>query len=278
MKRIAVFDTKKYDQEAFKKYADRYEFAYFKDRLTKNTVALTNGFDAVVCFVNDELNEDVLNKLNENNIHGVFLRCAGYNNVDLRSAYRNKIHIARVPAYSPYAIAEHAFALLLSLNRHIHKAYIRSRDFNFNLEGLSGFDLHEKTIGVVGTGKIGRVFIDIAKGFGMKVLCYDPYPIKDSGYEYVSLDNLRERETAIKDPELFLSLHKSLHFVECKSGVSYSKKDVSAFATLKKNTKYRVGTSCIICSTDTIYSIDEEVYALFMLGSLESSSKKPQLL
>ena len=197
MKRIAVFDAKKYDEASFKPYLDKYSFTYFKDRLSINTVTLAKDYDAVMCFVNDEINKDVLEKLNEYGIHGVFLRCAGYNNVDLSAAYLNKIHVARVPAYSPYAIAEHAFALLLSLNRHIHKAYIRSRDFNFNLEGLSGFDLHEKTIGVVGTGKIGRVFIDIAKGFGMKVLCYDPYPIKDSGYEYVSLEEMYARSDII---------------------------------------------------------------------------------
>lgn len=197
MKRIAVFDAKKYDEASFKPYLDKYTFTYFKDRLSNHTVALAKDFDAVMCFVNDELNDEVLTKLNEYGIHGVFLRCAGYNNVDLASAYRNKIHVARVPAYSPYAVAEHSFALLLSLNRHIHKAYIRSRDFNFNLEGLSGFDLHDKTIGVVGTGKIGRVFMDIAKGFGMHVICYDPYPIKDSGYEYVSLEEMYARSDII---------------------------------------------------------------------------------
>ena len=190
MKKIAVFDAKKYDQKSFEIYKNKYEFIYYKDRLTINTVKLADGADAVICFVNDELNDEVLTKLNSFNIHAVFLRCAGYNNVDLYSAFKNKIHIARVPAYSPYAIAEHAFALILSLNRHIHKAYIRSRDFNFNLEGLKGFDLYNKTIGVIGTGKIGRVFIDIAKGFGMNVICYDPYPIKDIGLNYVSLEEI----------------------------------------------------------------------------------------
>ena len=197
MKRIAVFDAKKYDQKSFEIYKEKYEFIYYKDRLTINTVKLADGADAVICFVNDELNDEVLTALNGFNIHAVFLRCAGYNNVDLLSAYKNKIHIARVPAYSPYAIAEHAFALILSLNRHIHKAYIRSRDFNFNLEGLKGFDLYNKTIGVIGTGKIGRVFIDIAKGFGMNVLCYDPYPIKDIGLNYVSLEEIYKNSDII---------------------------------------------------------------------------------
>lgn len=197
MKRIAVFDSKKYDESSFAPYLKQYEFAFFKDKLSLHTVILAKGFDAVMCFVNDDLSKGVIEKLAEYGIHAVFLRCAGYNNVDLEAAYKNKVHVVRVPAYSPYAIAEHAFALLLSLNRHIHKAYIRSRDFNFNLDGLTGFDLHEKTVGVIGTGKIGRVFIDIARGFGMKVICYDPYPIKDSGYEYVSLGELYTRSDVI---------------------------------------------------------------------------------
>ena len=192
-KKIAVFDTKTYDIESFKEYNDKYEFVYFKDRLTKNTVMLAKDCDAVICFVNDELDDDVLNSLASYNIHAVFLRCAGYNNVNLESAYKHKVHIARVPAYSPYAIAEHAMTLILALNRHIHKAYIRSRDFNFNLESLTGFDLHGKTIGIVGTGKIGRVMIDISRGFGLNVLCYDPYPISDSDYNYVSLDEIYEK-------------------------------------------------------------------------------------
>ena len=197
MKRIAVFDSKKYDESSFAPHLKQYEFAFYKDKLSQHTAILAKGFDAVICFVNDDLSKGVLDKLMEYGIHAVFLRCAGYNNVDLDAAYKNKIHIIRVPAYSPYAIAEHAFALLLSLNRHIHKAYIRSRDFNFNLDGLTGFDLHEKTVGVVGTGKIGRVFIDIARGFGMHVICYDPYPVKDSDYEYVSLEELYTRSDII---------------------------------------------------------------------------------
>ena len=192
-KKIAVFDAKSYDIESLNKYNDKYDFVYFKDRLTKNTVMLAKESDAVICFVNDELDDDVLNSLADNNIHAVFLRCAGYNNVNLESAYKYKVHIARVPAYSPYAIAEHAMTLILALNRHIHKAYIRSRDFNFNLESLTGFDLHGKIIGIIGTGKIGRVMIDISKGFGMNVLCYDPYPVLNNDYHYVSLDEIYEK-------------------------------------------------------------------------------------
>jgi len=126
----------------------------------------------------------------------IALRCAGYNNVDIEYAY-NKIHVVRVLAYSPYAVAEHAMALLLTSIRRIHKAYIRTKGFNFSLEGLTGFDLHGKTVGVVGTGKIGRIFIDICRGFGMNVIAYDKFPAKDSGIEYVELDELWERSDII---------------------------------------------------------------------------------
>lgn len=228
MKKIAVFDSKKYDKESFEKYKDNYDFTFFKDRLTKQTVILAKGFDAVVCFVNDELDNDVLTKLNEFNIHGVFLRCAGYNNVDLGSSYKNKIHVSRVPAYSPYAIAEHAFALILALNRHIHKAYIRSRDFNFNLESLTGFDLNQKTIGVIGTGKIGRILIDIAKGFGMNVLCYDLYPIKDSDYNYVSLEEIYEKSDIIS---LHCPLSTDTHHLINKDSINHMKDGVMIINT-----------------------------------------------
>ena len=126
----------------------------------------------------------------------IALRCAGYNNVDVEYAY-GKVHVVRVPAYSPYAVAEHAMALLLTSIRRIHKAYIRTKDFNFSLEGMTGFDLHGKTVGVIGTGKIGRIFIDICRGFGMNVIAYDKFPAKDSGIEYVSLDELWERSDII---------------------------------------------------------------------------------
>lgn len=228
MKRVVVYDAKKYDEKSFEIYKDKYEFIYFKDRLSSSTAILAKGADAVMCFVNDELNDEVLTTLSSFNIHGVFLRCAGYNNVDLLSAYKNKIHVARVPAYSPYAIAEHAFALILSLNRHIHKAYIRSRDFNFNLEGLKGFDLHNKTIGVIGTGKIGRIFIDIAKGFGMNVLCYDPYPIPNSDLTYTSLEEIYKSSDIIS---LHCPLNNDNHHMINENTINTMKKGVMIINT-----------------------------------------------
>ncbi len=151
----------------------------------------------MVCvFVNDAIDAGVIDSLYENGVKLIALRCAGYNNVDIEHAF-GKVHVVRVPAYSPYAVAEHAMALLLTSIRRIHKAYIRTRDHNFSLAGLTGFDLHGKTVGVVGTGKIGRVFSDICRGFGMNIIAYDKFPAKDSGLDYVSLDEIWEKADII---------------------------------------------------------------------------------
>ena len=189
MKRIAFFDTKPYDRTWFDALNTKYEIDYFEIKLNERTAVLTKGFDGVIAFVNDEINEKAINTLVENGVKVIAMRCAGYNNVDIKAADK-KITIVRVPAYSPHAVAEHTMALLLTLNRKIHKAYLRTRDFNFSLVGLMGFDLYGKTAGVIGTGKIGRAFIDICKGFGMKVLAYDPYPADIPDVKYVSLDTL----------------------------------------------------------------------------------------
>ncbi len=196
--KIAFFDTKSYDIPGFTKYAEGtdLEFKFFDTKLTEDTASLAAGFDGVCVFVNDTVNENVVNKLHELGVKVIALRCAGFNNVDTRACF-GKIHVFRVPAYSPYAVAEHAMALLLTLNRKIHKAYNRTREFNFKLTGLTGFDLHGKTVGVVGTGKIGRIFADICKGFGMKVLAYDKFPNPNAGLEYVELDELLRQSDII---------------------------------------------------------------------------------
>ncbi len=199
MKKIAFFDAKTYDIITFNNVNKNYEIHYFEDKLNEKTVILAKGMDAVCAFVNDEISKDVLDKLDEFGIHLVALRCAGFNNVDIEAAYK-KVHVVRVPAYSPYAVAEHAMALLLSLNRKIHKAYLRTREFNFNIQGLTGFDLFGKTAGIIGTGKIGFAFINICKGFGMKVLAYDPFPRADLDIEYVDIDRL------VKESDI-ISLH-----------------------------------------------------------------------
>ena len=196
MKKIAFFDTKKYDIESFDRNNTNYEIIYYEDKLNKKTAILANGCDAVCAFVNDEVNKDVIDMLHSYGIKVLLLRCAGYNNVDIKYAY-NKLHILRVPAYSPSAVAEHAMALLLCLNRKIHKAYLRTRDFNFNLVGFTGFDLAGKTVGVVGTGKIGQEFISICKGFKMNVIAYDLYPNSNLDIEYVSLDELFNRSDVV---------------------------------------------------------------------------------
>ncbi len=196
--RIAFFDTKPYDIPAFEEYGGQngMKFKFYETKLNEDTADLAKGCDAVCVFVNDTVNAAVIDKLCSLGIKMIALRCAGYNNVDLSYA-KDRIAVARVPAYSPYAVAEHAMALLLTSIRRIHKAYIRTRDFNFSLNGLTGFDLHGKTMGVVGTGKIGRIFIDICRGFGMNVIAYDKFPAEGSGIDYVELDELFRRSDII---------------------------------------------------------------------------------
>ena len=196
MKTIAFFDAKPYDREGFDKANNTFSIRYLESRLTPATVQLAAGADAVCAFVNDQIDDEVIDRLYEMGVRVIAMRSAGYSNVDVKHAY-GKINIVRVPAYSPYAVAEHAAALLLSVNRKLHRAYNRTRDFNFSLVGLTGADLHGKTVGVIGTGKIGRVFIDIAKGFGMDVLAYDLYPATGTDIRYVSLAELLARSDVI---------------------------------------------------------------------------------
>ena len=191
MIKVAFYDAKAYDVPSFEKYGKLrdVEIKFLETKLSADTAELARGCEAVCVFVNDTVDAEVIDRLYEIGVRLIALRCAGYNNVDVEHAY-GKIHVVHVPAYSPYAVAEHAMALLLTSIRRIHKAYNRTRDFNFSLNGLTGFDLHGKTIGVIGTGKIGRILIDISRGFGMNVVAYDLFPAKDSGIAYVSLDEL----------------------------------------------------------------------------------------
>ena len=189
MKKILFYDAKQYDKDSFNSVNKNYEIVYAEAKLSAQTAVLAKGFDVVCAFVNDTIDKETIDILYNSGIKLIAMRCAGYSNVDFQVAYK-KINVVRVPAYSPHAVAEHAMALLLSLNRKIHKAYNRTREFNFNIAGLTGIDLYGKTAGVIGTGKIGRAFIDICKGFGMNVIAYDPYPSADSGLEYVTLDRL----------------------------------------------------------------------------------------
>jgi|BioPla2DNA2_1021312.scaffolds.fasta_scaffold03813_8 D-lactate dehydrogenase len=197
MKKIAFYDAKPYDKDWFDELNNsRYKFKYIEYKLNSDTVQFAKGCDGVIAFVNDEINNEVINALHSMGIEILAMRCAGYNNIDFKAAF-GKLHVVRVPSYSPNAVAEHTMALLLSLNRKIHKAYNRTRDYNFSLTGLTGFDLFGKTIGIIGTGKIGQVFIDICKGFGMNVIAYDLYPAKDMDINYVSLDELFKQSDII---------------------------------------------------------------------------------
>lgn len=189
MKKIAFFDTKPYDRTYFDKYGKNYEITYFEEKLNHHTAKITEGFDGVCAFVNSNINKMAIERMHERGVQILAMRCAGFSNVDIAAA-AGKLAVVRVPAYSPHAVAEHALALLLALNRRIYRAYIRTRDFNFNINGLTGIDLYGKTAGIIGTGKIGRTFIDLCRGLGMKVIAYDPYPAEGSGIEYVPLDTL----------------------------------------------------------------------------------------
>ena len=191
MIQVAFYDTKAYDKPSFTRYGAlrNVQFRFLETKLNEDTVELAKGCDAICVFVNDIVNDKVIAKLYAYGVKLIALRCAGYNNVDIRSAF-GKVHVVHVPAYSPYAVAEHAMALLLTSVRRIHKAYNRTREFNFSLNGLTGFDFHGKTVGVIGTGKIGTIFLNICRGFGMHTIAYDRYPASDSDIEYVSLDQL----------------------------------------------------------------------------------------
>ena len=197
MKTVAFFDTKSYDRESFKKFADEnIKLRLFENKLNIDTVSMAENCDAVCAFVNDDINKEVIEKLHSYGVGIIAMRCAGYNNVDLK-ACKGKIKIAHVPAYSPYAIAEHAMGMILLLNRKLHRAYIRTRDHNFSLEGLTGFDLKGKTVGIVGTGKIGRCFADICKGFGMEILGFDPYENSEFCGKYVTMEELLKNSDII---------------------------------------------------------------------------------
>ncbi|WP_221390962.1 2-hydroxyacid dehydrogenase [Dyadobacter sp. NIV53] len=189
--KIATFSTQHYDQEYLNQFNTGHEITYFKVPLNEQTVVLTKGFDAVCIFVNDLANEDVLKVLAENGIKLVVLRCAGFNNVDIEAANQLEIPVVRVPAYSPEAVAEHAIALILTLNRKTHKAYNRIREGNFSLEKLMGFNLHNRKVAVIGTGAIGKAFCRILKGFGCKIAAYDIYPdpaLLEAGIIYGTLE------------------------------------------------------------------------------------------
>ena len=211
--KVAIFSTQSYDKEFFEQYNTnkKNQLTYFENPLNKDTVNLAKKFDAVCVFVNDKVDKPTVELLAKNGVQLIVLRSAGFNNVDISAAKENNIKVFRVPAYSPEAIAEHAVALILTLNRKTHKAYNRIRENNFSLEHLLGFNLHNKTVGVIGTGKTGTAFCNIMQGFGCKVLAYDIVEnndLKNKGLEYTTLDNLLQTADII-------SLHCQLHHDWC---------------------------------------------------------------
>ena len=261
MKTIAFFDSKKYDIEAFETVnGGRYELRWYDTKLSIDSVELARGKDAVCCFVNDTVDRAVIDRLCDMGIGLLLVRCAGYNNVDL-SAAKGRLRVMRVPAYSPHAIAEHAMALLLTLERKIHKAYIRSRDFNFDLTDLTGHTLYGKTVGVVGTGKIGYAFANICRGFGMKLLAYDLYPDKtQTDLNYVSL------ETLLSSSDL-ISLHCPLtpdtyHMIN-KESISRMKDGVILVNTSRGG---------LICTEDLIAGIRDHKFFAVGLDVYEEES------
>ena len=201
--KIAFFSTKHFEKEFFisNDQNHRHKITFFETMLNQQTAPLANGFECVCCFVSDQLDLSILQTLKKSGVRLIALRSAGYNNVDLEAAAQLELTIARVPAYSPHAVAEYAAGLLLSLNRKIHKAYARVRDQNFSLEGLMGFDLFGKTIGVIGTGRIGAVFAKIMNGFGCHVIAYDPKQdpalVDQRILTYVSLEELYQQADVI---------------------------------------------------------------------------------
>lgn len=252
--KIAFFDSKPYDISSFEKAAQDKDLTikFYETKLNADTAQLAKGAQCVCAFVNDTLDAATVEKLCSYGVELIAMRCAGYNNVDLESC-EGKIPVVRVPAYSPYSVAEHAMALLLTSIRRIHKAYIRTKDFNFSLNGLTGFDLHGKTVGVVGTGKIGTCFINICNGFGMKVLCYDKFPVKDSGLNYVPLDEIWKKSDVISfhcpltedtyhilDKEVVGKLKKGVAIINTSRGAL-----IDAEALLDGIKTRKIGAACL---------------------------------
>lgn len=196
------YDVKEYDKEFFRKYGKDYniEMKFLKEKLNEETVDLSKGYEVVCAFTNDTINKNVIDMMAENGVKLLAMRCAGFNNVSLKDI-NDRFKVVRVPAYSPYAIAEYTVGMILALNRKIHKAYVRTREGNFSINGFMGFDLYKKTVGIIGAGKIAQILIKILKGFGTKVIAYDPYPnekvAKELGFKFVDLDTLYKESDII---------------------------------------------------------------------------------
>ena len=220
--KVAVFSARPYDRDFLElaNHVSKHELVFFEARLSRETLSLCQGFDAICAFINDDLSQPILDAIADLGIQHIALRSAGFNHVDLPTAQQRGISVARVPAYSPYAVAEHAVALILALNRKIYRAYNRVRDDNFMLDGLLGFDLHGSTVGIIGTGKIGRCFANIMAGFGCELLAYDlqPHPACiEMGVRYVDLKELIESSRVIS---LHCPLFPETHHLICDDTIA----------------------------------------------------------
>ena len=264
--KIAFFGAKPYDIASFDKVNEKYNYdiRYYKGHLNPNNVVLTQDTDAVCIFVNDTADAAVIDAMVDNGVKLLALRCAGFNNVDLKAA-KGKLPVVRVPAYSPYAVAEYSLALMLSLNRKIHRAYWRTRDGNFSLNGLMGFDMHGKTIGIIGTGKIAKILIRLLKGFGMRILAYDLYPdmkfAGEEGISYVSLDELYRESDIIS---LHCPLTDQTKYIICKDSIDKMKEGVMIINT---------GRGQLINTNDLIEGLKEKKIAAAGLDVYEEEGE-----
>lgn len=246
--KIAVFSTQKYDREFLSAVPTEHKFVFFEAQLNNDTVNLTQGFDGVCIFVNDHADSEIITELKNNGIKVIALRCAGFNNVDVKAAEKADIRVVRVPAYSPEAVAEHAVALIMTLNRKTHKAYLRIKENNFSLERLTGFNIYGKTVGVIGTGKIGKAFCKIMLGFGAKVIAYDKFEddeAKKLGIKYVTFEEVLKNSDIISlhcpltpetkymiDWEAFANMKDGVMLINTSRGALINTKD--AILALKR--------------------------------------------
>ena len=264
--KIAFFGAKPYDIASFDKVNEKYNYdiRYYKGHLNPNNVVLTQDTDVVCIFVNDTADAAVIDAMVDNGVKLLALRCAGFNNVDLKAA-KGKLPVVRVPAYSPYAVAEYSLALMLSLNRKIHRAYWRTRDGNFSLNGLMGFDMHGKTIGIIGTGQIAKILIRLLKGFGMRILAYDLYPdmkfAGEEGISYVSLDELYRESDIIS---LHCPLTDQTKYMIDKDSIDKMKEGVMIINT---------GRGLLINTNDLIEGLKEKKIAAAGLDVYEEEGE-----
>ena len=260
---ILFYGAKDYDQRFFDRLKPQYPdilFTFIEANLYKETASLAEGYDGICAFVNADLGKEVIEELRYQGVRLILMRCAGYNNVDLAKAAESNIKVLRVPGYSPEAVAEHAMALVLTANRHTHKAYIKCRENNFSLNGLMGVNLYEKTAGIVGTGKIGLAMTRICKGFGMKILAYDLYPDKENGLEYVSLDRILSSSDLIS---LHCPLTPETHHMINKESISHMKDGVILVNTSRGG---------LICTDDLIAGIRDHKFQAIGLDVYEEES------